>query len=438
MNQNTSKSSFGSLLKQLREGRNLELPDLATAQFPEEYFSQVEAGTRNPSLDCLKYLAERLGVPLSQLLADPTIPATLSQVRQWKEQLLDAYLALQTRDFAKALNFLVQIIPEKLPVRMKARYYYILGEAKAELRQYEEARDILTTALDLYNRLKRPPILDLERVRNWLGIVLYNLGSQLEAIKLHYECLDAVIQGKIKNPRFEMNLYGNLGNELNLIGRYTPALEMYQKALTLTDSFEDKASRASILWGMALIYRDQKNLTRSLTFFRSSSILYEELNQKGRATTVKGQLAMVLVDIGDFEEAEQLFEANLKEALALNDTEALINNYLNLGYLFERKAHWAEATDWWEKAADLARSFNSKVLLGQALANLGLAYQKNAQPEKATELLEEAVLVLEQTDNKILLHRACEKCAEHLVAQNDLAKAVIYFKKAMEYKVVEE
>src|SRR5690242_18568931 len=63
--------ALGERLRRARLQRNLSQDELAQPQFTKSYISAIERGKARPSLKALEFLAQRLGVPATELLTEP-------------------------------------------------------------------------------------------------------------------------------------------------------------------------------------------------------------------------------------------------------------------------------------------------------------------------------------------------------------------------------
>ncbi len=72
---------LGALLKQARLDAGLSQRQLCGDQITRNMLSQIENGSARPSMDTLRYLAGRLGKPISFFLEENTVPPPILQAR---------------------------------------------------------------------------------------------------------------------------------------------------------------------------------------------------------------------------------------------------------------------------------------------------------------------------------------------------------------------
>ena len=92
---------IGTVIRQLREEKKLTQAELCGEEIARNLLSQIESGKVNPSLRTLRYLADRLEVPLSRLFLTNEEQSTLAlyaaipQIRSaWEDKNFTLCLAL--------------------------------------------------------------------------------------------------------------------------------------------------------------------------------------------------------------------------------------------------------------------------------------------------------------------------------------------------------
>lgn len=78
----TPAQRLGARLRQARLRLNMSQSETSAQHFSQAYIDAVEQGQIRPSLGALEVLSTRLGVPLEDLLGNPTSQATTEQSDQ--------------------------------------------------------------------------------------------------------------------------------------------------------------------------------------------------------------------------------------------------------------------------------------------------------------------------------------------------------------------
>lgn len=91
-------ATFGANLRRLRSQRAISQTDLGGDRFSASYISHLERGTRRPSAEVVSFLAERLAVPVDDLLddlPDADVSATVSQVLMYEALSRHEYVTVE-------------------------------------------------------------------------------------------------------------------------------------------------------------------------------------------------------------------------------------------------------------------------------------------------------------------------------------------------------
>lgn len=154
-------TNLGQLLKQARLEAGLSQRQLCGDQITRNMLSQIENGSAQPSMDTLRYLAGRLGKPISFFLGETTLsPGSAA--------LADARKAWTHQDHATALALLAPIKPDDSLASeaffIKALCYLAQARIAQERQQLPYARTLLEKAAEAggHTPLYTP---ELERTR---------------------------------------------------------------------------------------------------------------------------------------------------------------------------------------------------------------------------------------------------------------------------------
>ena len=136
---------LGQLLKQTRLEAGLSQRQLCGEKITRNMLSQIENGSAKPSMDTLRYLAQRLGKPISYFLGENAVSPSQDAVRQ-------ARIAWTQHDYATALELLVPISPDDPFAAeaffLKALCYLAQARIAQQHQQLPYARTLLEKAAD--------------------------------------------------------------------------------------------------------------------------------------------------------------------------------------------------------------------------------------------------------------------------------------------------
>ncbi len=314
--------------------------------------------------------------------------------------LMNAYVAVENNRAEDALKFLHKVDFSKLTYDSRAVYHSIDGQAKIILKDYEAGIAALQQALGLLEKDAKATPLQVERVRNWIGIGYYDRGDISGAIEQHRRCLQAVLDNRIEDARFRLKLFLNLGNDFLLLGDHKRALDFYRQAVTLAEKGEDREDLAGIYWAIGLAYRSQNNLGRAKLYLGKSADQFEEIGEERQGARVRNLLGLVMVERKEFEAAERTLKLAFATAGMFKEKDllTLISASTNLAYLYKEQKEWVEAEKWGTTSLGYALELDNDLLqLSQAQAELAEIKLALGKEEETLELFNRAISNIERT-----------------------------------------
>src|SRR3712207_6040181 len=89
------------------------------------------------------------------------------------------------------------------------------------------------------------------RVRNLLGVVYLEQQRPELALKQHLECLQVALAKGFKDQdhSFRLSVYRNLANDYLAMNDISQAIDVYKRALAITEKHQDLERRAGAHWG---------------------------------------------------------------------------------------------------------------------------------------------------------------------------------------------
>lgn len=155
---------LGKKLLQARQEAGLSQKQLCGDRITRNMLSQIEHGTAQPSMQTLKYLAERLGKPVSYFLEDSLCVSSNQRCME------EAWAAFEARRFEDAYSLLGEY---RWPDPLFDREYSLLswlvlvslGEQAASESREVQAREYLFRAQQMEEGLSFLPELKIRRIR---------------------------------------------------------------------------------------------------------------------------------------------------------------------------------------------------------------------------------------------------------------------------------
>ncbi|HEV8193522.1 MAG TPA: tetratricopeptide repeat protein [Ktedonobacterales bacterium] len=436
---------LGQRLRRARLARNMTQSEVAQKQFSVSYISAVERGQIRPSLGALEKLAERLEVPLADLVRadEPVIlPSTATGERveasgerdEIEQRLREVQVLTRQGNAEAALEALRRMSMKSLNQREQAQWHWHAAFAHLALGRPDEARREIQEAIPLAEQVGDVEL--RERLRNELGNAYHALHQYQLAMNQYRETYDAVEReggAGVQDPTFRLTVLYNLGNEAWHLGDFEAAVQYLGQAAQLSQSVLDPEQLAATYWTISATFSSQNDPRRAKLYAARSLAAYEEAgnrqltarvyNRLGRAHAQSGQADEALVYLGTaYEMAEQQHDA---QALA-EAKRSLATVYLSQGNVKRAAEAAKEALDMAQALDDLQRA---ESLLVQARV---LEAQKDA--DGAQKAFEQAIALQEAADATQYLSEAYKQFSDFLERRGDSTHALELLKKAWQVR----
>ncbi|MCB8963770.1 MAG: tetratricopeptide repeat protein [Bacteroidales bacterium] len=241
----------------------------------------------------------------------------------------------------------------------------------------------------------------------------------------------------------ELNDSTNLAKSYNAKGicylrraQYGKAIQNFRETLTISTKINDSLILASAYNNLGIAYAKTKQLQDAKSCYAKSSDIYRGLGELKHAATAEANIGIIHLEEGNFEIANQNFNAALKLNQKLQDTLKLASMYDNLGKTQEKLGEYKQSIAYYTLSNQYYRKLNSDygiALSSIALARVKLALGQNAQAYN--NLIEGQKLAIKNQEEAItmesykLLSDYYLKAGKHSLSREMLQKYVDLFEK---------
>ncbi|HET8852597.1 MAG TPA: helix-turn-helix domain-containing protein [Ktedonobacteraceae bacterium] len=189
-----SPDTLGGRIRAARQELHLSLAEVAGERYSTSLISQIERNRVDPSQESLRYLAERLELPLEDLAAlaqqQRNSEVEVSRYKIYEEQRIQAQQALANNRPREALKLLEDLPIAQIPLPARWRLVALRGQCYFNLRQFVSAqRDFLAAVAE------KPEIVPSDQNPEVMLLYLYlaaasrELGQLDDALKQYQVAL---------------------------------------------------------------------------------------------------------------------------------------------------------------------------------------------------------------------------------------------------------
>jgi tetratricopeptide (TPR) repeat protein len=401
---------IGDRIRRARLRAQLTQAQLATGRYTSAYISALERGLAKPSMAALSFISERLGLPVTEFLAqDQPGPGRL-----------EADIQLASGNWQGALDRYQALLELATDRPARAEVLRGMAEALYRLDRGQEAIAPASESAELFGALGQPA--DAAWSKYWLSSAHYATETPAEARSLLQELLEQLRGGLQVAPDFRFRVLTALAHVEASDGRTERALNYMEEAKALTEGV-DLRQRAAFMSGLAAHYRESGDLERSLRAGMESLGLYRAMEAGLEQAALENNLALTYLGLGNLARAIEHVDDAREEAERHGDSSML-------AHITETEAQIA----WARGDADRAEEYVTRALAAAEaggfhavrssafLTRARIAHERN-DVDAARSAYESALQVLRERGPRPRLREVLAEYAAMLSDRGDLAAA---------------
>jgi transcriptional regulator with XRE-family HTH domain len=371
----------GERIRRLRLERGLSQSELAAGRLSKGFISQIESGRSRPSPESLRFIAQRLGVPMVALLPG------LELAQQQAFLLRAAEAAVKAREQSEADALLEEARPLLSTAAELSWFHRLRGELLILRGALEGALDEALRAFEHVSGME--PSDETVRACNLVGRIHHLAGRQPAAL-LYFDRAAALGTNSSVSPAVRALVHSNRGNTHMRLGDPGHAITAYENARAAAEDAEDLWQLAVAEMGLGEAARQRGDLPAAIAHAERAITLFERIEMRQLQALILHNLGHVHADQGDLVTARKLQEQALTAGRAMNDTYVIGYALERLAALEVAEGDGGRALMVAQAAVQAARDLGEDALLSIAHAVLGEAYELNGDRVRADDAFAEA------------------------------------------------
>jgi HTH-type transcriptional regulator, quorum sensing regulator NprR len=434
---------LGARLRRARLARNLTQSEVAQKQFSVSYISAVERGQIRPSLGALEKLAERLQVPLSELLREddsmPILPLPSTdrgegspERLEIENRLRDALIFSRQNKPTEALETLARVRHRNLTPNEQVLLHWYLGRAHSQLGRLDEARRETLEGIALVERSG-----DIEQ-RGWLYLELGTIYSAMRKHQLALEQFqvgqDAVEKGQIKDPVFQLHVLFHIGDEYRHLGELGPATEALGQAATLAGDVTNPDQLGTSYALISAALASQGDSRRARAYAIRGAAAFEEASTQRLVNQIHTRIGTVYAQTGQAEDALVHLQTAYQMAEQRRDMRGAAESQRGLAIIYHQQGKLDDAARAADEAIRLATALDDPVLEGEALVAQAQVLSGRSDASGAERNFERGIELFKEADAIQPLADAYKQYSGYLEAHGQGNRALSLLKQAWELR----
>lgn len=423
-------TALGDRIRDARRNLNMTQGELAGDDYSVSYISAIERNKIRPSLRALAWIANRLTVNLSDLLAtDGVLSADQAQNATAEEAIHHAFaqarIALTLNRFEDARTALTEIQETIAKPSHLMECNELLARAYIGMNMGQEARELLEENLNIVQNID---LIAQETSRNLLGQAYVSLDMYMAAVECHRQCLAAITANVVRDPVFKMDVLFNLGVDYLMLGQNEKAIEQFNEAVKVGRFIVNPVELAQTYWQIAAEYRREGSAHLATRYDTLAQENLRMANNRRTLTRVHARLGDAYAAQNNHDQAEQTLKDAAELAQEIGDRESRSFALVSLARTQINRGANKEALATAHQALDLAKGSGSQEALGRAHLVNGEALFLANKIEDADKSFTEGLKILEEIGLQGELAQAYGRYAELLEKRGDVKKALQYMK----------
>ena len=177
----------------------------------------------------------------------------------------------------------------------------------------------------------------------------------------------------------------NIGIIYKEQNEFSKALDIYFKALSISESLNNKNTSARLLGNIGTLYIDKKEFRKSLEYFAKALKLEEETGNKDGMATDLGNSGLAYQDLKEYDKAFEQFKKALELHTESGNKSGIARLTGNIGGLYLTKKDYKNAEPYLLKALAISDSIGFLDLRRQFEDDVYDLYEKTNRPALALQ-----------------------------------------------------
>jgi CHAT domain-containing protein/tetratricopeptide (TPR) repeat protein len=309
------------------------------------------------------------------------------------------------------------------------------------LGQYPQAMTINQQALVLHNTLMQTPaapeklkglpkILQVgkENLLNSLGIIHTRQGNHTQALELYQQALELAQSNQDRS--LVGALQNNIGTLRETIGDYLPAIAALNNALIIATELDDYYGIATTYNNLGSVYDNIGQYSRALELYQWAYKRYQRMGDRAAQVSNLNNQAITYSNLGNHSKAIALFQQALaldKEMGASGEGTTL----LNLSSTYRRAGQLDKALAALQKSLPLLQVIGDRSAEGKNYTSQGSVYAERGEFVQAFSLYQKGLTIAREVGERPLERRILGLMGTSLEKQKKVDLAIVFYKQAI-------
>lgn len=219
------------------------------------------------------------------------------------------------------------------------------------------------------------------------------------------------------------------GKRLLFGENFIAALQYLQEGNAISDLSD--VQRAGYLYHLGLTYRKLSMYPQAVSILKELTAIEPQTAHHKEALLLLGA---IYKDLGEFDNAFDIFVTILQEFQEEKDTFNIARNYYSLGSLFYYQNNYQQAQEYYQKSYDLAIAIQHKKLIYNCVAAFGSTYEAQDKLEVALKYHLQSLMIADSLEYQTGLAYSYHNLGTNYLLREQYTLALAKFTKSLAIK----
>lgn len=315
------------------------------------------------------------------------------------------------------LNEIVYKKGSMLKLFLSARILRNEGKYEEALAALEEAKQICEDINDTLYKI---------RILNEFGSVYRRLSRFTEALEVHNKAL--TIFDHFSDDDELTTTFVLLGIINDVLGNYDKALYYHHQALELNRKVNDTAGIAGSLHNIGILYQKIAKYDQALEYYNKALKYWEDLNNKNGLSSTYNSIGAVNELTGNYTEALKYYQMSLKIMEETGSKFSIAIPLNNIGSIYEKLGIYDQAVIYLQRAIELRESVGDKNGTASSMISLAIVYNKQGKSDLSIRTAKKGLEIVKQTGGLSSIREAHSVLSEIYEDNGFFKEALIEYK----------
>lgn len=222
-----------------------------------------------------------------------------------------------------------------------------------------------------------------------------------------------------------------LGQVLELVGKWSEAGEIYGQALDAAMALGDSRAEARCRSARGELRRKEGEYVEALRWLEEARHLHERVGDEAGLAEVLHVSGTVNAQRGEFERAKELYDQSMVMRQKLGDKPKIASLLSNLGIIAWFRNDLGTARSFYEESLTIRREIGDRWSIANSLNNLALLLSDLGEIRGARGLLEESLAINRELGDRWAISNALSSLGDVALDEGDSASAREFLKDGM-------